>query len=112
MSAKLLGLTFKSKNIEKLAVWYQKVLGMTIENQGSNGILCYFPGDDDGQASLRLIQDSYLPNEEEQQPQNSRKNVYWKIGLTLPDVDLARTKITNNGTNVSHPSQFRDIGMY
>lgn len=35
---------------------------------------------------------------------------YWKIGITLADVDLARASLVAQGIEVSVPRQFRDIG--
>ena len=35
---------------------------------------------------------------------------YWKIGLTLPNVDLAHAQLGASGIEVSTPHQFRDIG--
>jgi len=42
--------------------------------------------------------------------QHSRGDLYWKIGITLPDVDLARESLMAAGIEVSQPRQFRDIG--
>ena len=35
---------------------------------------------------------------------------YWKIGITLPDVDVARDRLLARGIAVSTPQQFYDIG--
>lgn len=35
---------------------------------------------------------------------------YWKIGITLPNVDIAHAQLTAAGVVVSQPHQFRDIG--
>ncbi len=35
---------------------------------------------------------------------------YWKIGITLADVDLARESLVSQGIEVSVPRQFHDIG--
>lgn len=40
----------------------------------------------------------------------SAKDGYWKIGVTLSDVDLARRRLHSNGVSVSRPHQFLDIG--
>lgn len=37
-------------------------------------------------------------------------DVYWKIGLSLIDVDTARSKLVRQGVDVTSPKQFRDIG--
>ena len=36
--------------------------------------------------------------------------LYWKMGLTVADVDLARERLIGNGIEVSDPCQFGDIG--
>ncbi|MEM7522371.1 MAG: VOC family protein [Pseudomonadota bacterium] len=41
---------------------------------------------------------------------HQRSDRYWKIGVTLPNVDLARRLLTEAGVEVSAPRQFRDIG--
>ena len=105
MPGKLLGVTFRSENVKELAAWYGKVLGFSIEEQDEQ-FLCQLPGQG---ARLKLIKDFNM-KENDQDKSSKKKNVYWKIGLTLPDVDLARTRISINGTKVSTPSQFLDIG--
>ena len=35
---------------------------------------------------------------------------YWKIGITLPDIDIATDRLSCRGIAVSAPKQFRDIG--
>ena len=42
-------------------------------------------------------------------PQPS-SDVYWKIGLSLADVDTARSKLVRQDVEVTSPRQFRDIG--
>lgn len=37
-------------------------------------------------------------------------NVYWKIGITLHDVDYAREILQSKQMNIDNPSQFEDIG--
>ena len=37
-------------------------------------------------------------------------DVYWKIGLSLADVDTARSKLVRQDVEVTSPRQFRDIG--
>ena len=38
------------------------------------------------------------------------KDGYWKIGLALPDVDLARESLLAAGVRVTEPGQFLDVG--
>ncbi|XP_078365882.1 uncharacterized protein LOC144650094 [Oculina patagonica] len=37
-------------------------------------------------------------------------DVYWKIGLSLVDVDTARSQLVRQGVDVTSTKQFRDIG--
>lgn len=39
-----------------------------------------------------------------------KDDLYWKIGIALADVELARNKIMSQGISVSQPNQFLDIG--
>merc|ERR1711963_542666 len=39
-----------------------------------------------------------------------RNSCYWKIGITVRDVDLARERILASGTQVSQPNQFMEVG--
>ncbi len=38
-------------------------------------------------------------------------DLYWKTGITLPDVNIARERLYFAGVQVSEPQQFRDIGF-
>lgn len=38
-------------------------------------------------------------------------DLYWKIGITLPDLMLAYEKLRRDGIEVSEPTQFQDIGF-
>lgn len=40
----------------------------------------------------------------------SREDGYWKIGITLADVGLARSRLTAAGVAVTEPRQFHDVG--
>jgi len=42
--------------------------------------------------------------------QESENDVYWKIGITIADVDLARQRLIEGGIEVTEPCQFYDIG--
>ena len=41
---------------------------------------------------------------------SSRESCYWKIGVFVSDVDLARERIIRSGTAVSPASQFLEVG--
>ncbi|MDH3692572.1 MAG: VOC family protein [Gammaproteobacteria bacterium] len=40
----------------------------------------------------------------------SKKDGYWKVGVTVADVDLARRRLERAGVDVTEPFQFLDIG--
>ena len=84
---------------ERLAVFYRDALGMTVHVEGPNRRVGY-DGDD---ADLLLTPggSGYM---------HDRGQRYWKIGITLPDVDMAADFLRQHGVEVSAPRQFLDIG--
>lgn len=42
--------------------------------------------------------------------QESENDGYWKTGVTIEDVDLARQRLIEGGIEVTEPCQFYDIG--
>lgn len=84
---------------EGLALFYRDVLGMRVDRQGSGCRVGYNSED----ADLLLLPGGggYT---------HDRGQRYWKIGITVPDVDLAAAHLRALGTAVSTPSQFLDIG--
>ena len=98
---KLSGVVFRVEDVKKISEFYSEILGMSVEENN----ICRYPGDG---AQIKLIQTRSSSKASEA---NKKKSVYWKIGLSLPDVDLARSKILQfGGIEVSTPTQFRDIG--
>ena len=100
---------------ERSLAFYTSALGMTLTHRDQVG----------GETALRLAypgRRASLPTElelrhcpapardvgREDAPQRERS--YWKIGITLADVDLARTRLQASGVAVSEPVQFEDIG--
>jgi len=102
MKGQLVGIVLKVSNPQNLALWYKDVLGMSIKQVGTNWICEYERFNQS--ARVKLVEGSGSPY------QGGRNHVYWKIGLALQDVDVAREKIMKLGTNVSSPAQFFDIG--
>ena len=82
-----------------LAQFYRNVLGMQVLVEGDARRVGY-PGQD---ADLLLIPGGggYVQD---------RGQRYWKIGITLPNVDLAAEYLKGLGVPVSAPRQFLDIG--
>lgn len=96
---RLSGLRLRVADPERLARFYVDVLGMTAQAQGVSLRVGY-----DGQdADLLLMPGGggYT---------HDRGQRYWKIGITLPDVDLAAAFLREKGVEVSEPKQFLDIG--
>lgn len=60
-------------------------------------------------ACLKLRHDRSRSNSaRDYQPLES--DAYWKIGVTIADVDVARERLTSRGVQVTEPEQFFDIG--
>ena len=95
----LSGLHLRMRDPQALAAFYTDHLGMDAEKRGNAVRLGYQGGD----ADLIL-----LPGDAEYT--HAATDRYWKIGLTVPDVDMAYAGLSRAGIPVSQPKQFRDIG--
>ena len=42
--------------------------------------------------------------------EHDQGDLYWKTGITVPDVDIARDRLYFAGVDVSEPRQFRNVG--
>ena len=82
-----------------LAAFYRDALGMSVQAEGANRRVGY-PGQD---ADLLLMPGGGGYH-------HDRGQRYWKIGITLPNVDLAADILRQKGIAVSAPGQFLDIG--
>jgi len=90
-------------NAKSLASWYKTVMGMTVaEDTNRNAWTAFYPGD-----GVKLV---FKEVDGDSKYQASRDSCYWKIGVTVRDVDLARERIMATGTQVSPPNQFMEIG--
>lgn len=101
-------------NLEASLMFYQKYLGMDIlkkfetQTHSIHWLGCV----ESPQSSvLELITNKHAKDVPLDQPNNSSSNVYWKIGLSLPDVALACKKLSQNGISTAPPRQFLDIGF-
>ncbi|NOD94138.1 VOC family protein [Ruegeria sp. HKCCD4884] len=83
----------------QLAAFYRDILGMSVREEGAN-VRVGYAGED---ADLLLLHGGggYT---------HDRGQRYWKIGITVPDVDLAATHLRARDVPVSDPNQFLDIG--
>ncbi|MEM7193419.1 MAG: VOC family protein [Pseudomonadota bacterium] len=81
---------------KKLVNFYRGVLGMTrMEDErmrygAEEAAIRFFPAE-------RLYK-------------SSSNDVYWKIALSVPDIELACSQLSSKGVSVGHPEQFRDVG--
>ncbi|USH02136.1 VOC family protein [Grimontia kaedaensis] len=89
------GITIEAKLGQSLYAFYQDILGMKLTDSGWR-----FDGES---ASL-----SFVPSETYYQP--TPTDVFWKIGITVVDLDAACQWLRSQGINVSAPRQFQDIG--
>ena len=89
-------LTLRASDPAAQRQFYCNVLGMS--NRG-NGRVGYA----DEEAALRFV-----AADAPYTPQSS--DLYWKIGLSLPNIDLAYTQLRALEVPCSTPAQFRDVG--
>ncbi|WP_299349530.1 VOC family protein [uncultured Shimia sp.] len=96
---RLSGLHLRVSNPKALAEFYVSHMGMQLQTNG-DALRLGYPGQD---ADLVLWDGG-----EAYEHQSS--DIYWKIGITLPNVDVAYTQLRAAGVDVSEPKQFLDIG--
>lgn len=86
---------------DTLARFYTDHLGMKARTEGDAVVLDY----DGADAAIEFRQAksgaSYA---------HTRTDRYWKIGITLPNVDIAHAQLRQAGIAVSDPTQFNQIG--
>jgi len=99
--SKITGLLFHVKSPTKLASWYERVLGMSVNQISEDTVDCQYQSQD---LKLQLRKGG-------EAAQAGGMSVYWKIGIGLEDVALGRKKIIEKGTQVSEPHQFHEIGF-
>ena len=86
---------------ERLARFYTGTLGMTEQVKDDGRHLSY--ADKDAALILRQAGTGGTYRD-------SPDDRYWKIGITLPNVDIAYHQLGRAGIDVSEPRQFQDIG--
>jgi catechol 2,3-dioxygenase-like lactoylglutathione lyase family enzyme len=102
LGQKKLGLAFVELRVEEpeaLAAFYCDVLGMDVRSRGADFVRVGYWGED---ADVVLRRGAAGVQ--------SRADRYWKIGITLPNVDMAVAQLRGRGVEVSEPKQFQDIG--
>ncbi len=98
---KLCGVQLNVIAPEALSQFYVECLGMEVHPMGDAWRLSY------------PHQDSYLSITRAEQAvpyAAGRLDEYWKIGITVPNLDRAYAQLTGKGIPVSAPKQFKDIG--
>ncbi len=96
---RLSGLRLRVSDPERLSTFYRDVLGMTAQAQG----VCQRVGYGGPDADVVLMPGGGKYSHDQGQR-------YWKIGITVPDVDLAVAFLRQKGVEVSDPKEFLDIG--
>ncbi len=103
--------TLQVSDAQQSLEFYCHRLGMHIvgHTEGTFGTadryLLAFDGPESGQLEL-LCDRSNSPIGYE----HDEGDLYWKTGITVPDVNIARERLYFGGVQVSEPHQFRDIG--
>ena len=100
--------------IAGLIDWYCHRLGMSVIKQMQNEeeSIQWIGFQDQPQSSFVEFRFSVLHKADPPKCYTPRpsSDVYWKIGLSLADVDTARSKLMSQGVDVTAPRQFLDIG--
>lgn len=91
----------RAQSPDKLARFYTEHLGMSAHVEHEVLILGY-----SGQDALIELRQATAGD----RYQHAQTDRYWKIGITLPNVDIARAQLSNAGISISEPKQFNDIG--
>lgn len=96
-----------------LIEWYCQRLGMSVlKEMRSETDLIHWVGFENNSESACIEFRSHI--QQASPPKlyvpNPSTDVYWKIGLSLADVDTARSHLMSHGVHVTQPRQFRDIG--
>ena len=94
-------LILRCNSPETLAAFYKDHLGMAARPEGASWVVGY--GGPDAEIELR-------PATQLQPYGHSKQDRYWKIGIMVPNLDLAHSILESQGIAVSAPHLFEDIG--
>lgn len=101
MSKTFEGVSLRVSSAERLATFYTDTLGMFACTQGSARRLHFTQGG--GVLSLT--------NAQKNNPYRALgSDRYWKIGITVPNLDLAAAQLADRGLVASTPQMFENIG--
>lgn len=101
LSMKLARVILRAQSPESLGRFYVELLGMKMHEERQALVLGYDGGDAAIELRRASSDDGYA---------HRRDDRYWKIGITLPNVDIAHAQLSRAGVAVSQPRQFGDIG--
>lgn len=93
---KIDALQLQCRDPKAQCLFYTDVLGMTSYGEGT---VSYGP--QQSRLLFSKVADDYTAN---------ANDVYWKIALAVPNIDLAYEQLTKRGIEVSQPRQFQDVG--
>lgn len=96
----LVGITLNVKDPAGLAAFYCNTLGMARLDRDGDIAVGY-----GGQGAVLILR----PAAEGPAYQHEAEHRYWKIAITLPNLDLAHKQLAQNGIAVSQPHQFQEI---
>ena len=94
---------FYVKSPDSLARFYVNHLGMSASQDGDELLLGY--GRHDTRIELRSLKAGWGYT-------HTNTDRYWKIGITLPNVDIAHEQLCAAGVGVGQPRQFLDGRLY
>jgi len=97
---RITALTLNVTDPEKLAAFYCDIMGMRRSDEAGTVTVGY---DGEG-AKLELVASPVATPY-----RHGRNDRYWKIAITVPDLDLAYEQLAAHGISVTPPGQFRDI---
>lgn len=95
--AKLDTLTLRVSNPDAQRRFYCNAMGMSDQGGGRIGY------------SSRETALMFSPAQKTYRPRSS--DLYWKIAISVPNIELACAQLTSKGICVTEPRQFRDIGF-
>ncbi|WP_052741686.1 VOC family protein [Kiloniella litopenaei] len=99
--ARITGTYFRVSDFSNLHAFYADLLGMSVVRKDDDSIVFSF---DPSQNSLVFQKADVAPY------YAGPHDFYWKIGITLKNLDQAVSYLRGKGVLVSDPYQFRDIG--
>ncbi|WP_164116387.1 VOC family protein [Sphingorhabdus sp. Alg239-R122] len=97
----LSGLALHVHSPDALARFYTEYLGMQAQQAGDELRVGYGP-----QSAYMALR----PASDKKPYRHAPNDRYWKIGITLPDLDMAYRQLKEKGAQITTPQQFGDIG--